>query len=57
MSRRLLENIKLLLLISSALISGTEVAFFSLSKTDLNDLSSDGKEENIFSGRIINDIN
>lgn len=37
----------LLLLISSALISGTEVAFFSLSKTDLNELSSDGKEENI----------
>ena len=37
----------LLLLISSALISGTEVAFFSLSKTDLDELSSDGKEENI----------
>ena len=37
----------LLLLISSALISGTEVAFFSLSQTDLNELSNDGKEENI----------
>jgi gliding motility-associated protein GldE len=35
------------LLISSALISGTEVAFFSLSQTDLNELSNDGKEENI----------
>jgi putative hemolysin len=34
------------LLISSALISGTEVAFFSLSQTDLNVLSNDGKEEN-----------
>ena len=35
------------LLVSSALISGTEVAFFSLSQTDLNELSNDGKEENI----------
>lgn len=35
------------LLISSALISGTEVAFFSLSQTDLNELSNDGKDENI----------
>jgi gliding motility-associated protein GldE len=35
------------LLTSSALISGTEVAFFSLSQTDLNELSNDGKEENI----------
>lgn len=37
----------ILLLISSALISGTEVAFFSLSQTDLDELSNDGKEENI----------
>ena len=35
------------LLISSALISGTEVAFFSLSQTDLNELSNGGKEKNI----------
>ncbi|WP_288956184.1 gliding motility-associated protein GldE [uncultured Polaribacter sp.] len=35
------------LLLSSALISGTEVAFFSLSQTDLNELSNNGKEENI----------
>ncbi|WP_298878433.1 gliding motility-associated protein GldE [uncultured Polaribacter sp.] len=35
------------LLISSALVSGTEVAFFSLSQTDLNELSNNGKEENI----------
>ena len=35
------------LLISSALISGTEVAFFSLSQTDLNELSNNGKEDNI----------
>ena len=34
------------LLISSALVSGTEVAFFSLSQTDLNELSNNGKEEN-----------
>jgi gliding motility-associated protein GldE len=37
----------LILLICSALISGTEVAFFSLSQTDLNELSNEGKEENI----------
>ncbi|MFY9241539.1 MAG: gliding motility-associated protein GldE [Polaribacter sp.] len=37
----------IILLISSAIISGTEVAFFSLSQTDLNQLSSDGKKENI----------
>ncbi len=37
----------ILLLISSALISGTEVAFFSLSKTDLNILETQSKEENI----------
>ncbi|MDP5107224.1 MAG: gliding motility-associated protein GldE [Polaribacter sp.] len=37
----------LALLIGSALISGTEVAFFSLSQTDLNELSNDGKDENI----------
>ena len=37
----------LLLLISSALISGTEVAFFSLSQTDLNELSNNGKDKNI----------
>lgn len=35
------------LLIASALISGTEVAFFSLSQTDLNSLSEDGKKEHI----------
>ncbi len=37
----------LLLLISSALISGTEVAFFSLSQTDINGLSKNGKEKNV----------
>ena len=37
----------LLLLLCSALISGTEVAFFSLSQTDLNTLSKNGKKENI----------
>ena len=37
----------LLLLISSALVSGAEVAFFSLSQTDLNELSENGKKENI----------
>lgn len=37
----------ILLLISSALISGTEVAFFSLSQADLNELSKEGKEKNI----------
>ena len=36
-----------LLLVSSALISGAEVAFFSLSQTDLNELSENGKKENI----------
>ncbi|WP_299672410.1 gliding motility-associated protein GldE [uncultured Polaribacter sp.] len=35
------------LLISSALISGSEIAFFSLNQTDLNELSNNGKEENI----------
>jgi len=35
------------LLIASALISGTEVAFFSLSQTDLNILSNQAKGENI----------
>jgi len=35
------------LLIGSALVSGTEVAFFSLSQTDLNELSNNGKDENI----------
>lgn len=39
--------ILLLLLISSALISGTEVAFFSLSQTDINGLSKKGKEKNV----------
>ena len=37
----------LLLLISSALVSGAEVAFFSLSQTDLGELSENGKKENI----------
>ena len=37
----------LFLLISSALISGSEIAFFSLTQTDLNELSSDDKKENI----------
>ena len=35
------------LLISSALISGTEVAFFSLSQTDLNELSNESKGANV----------
>ncbi len=35
------------LFISSALISGTEVAFFSLSQTDLDSLSNESKEQNI----------
>lgn len=35
----------LILLLCSALISGTEVAFFSLSQTDLDTLSSDNKNE------------
>lgn len=34
------------LLISSALISGSEIAFFSLNQTDINVLSNNGKEEN-----------
>lgn len=38
--------ILILLLICSALISGTEVAFFSLSQADLNKLSESSKEEN-----------
>ena len=37
----------IILLVSSALVSGAEVAFFSLSQTDLNELSNNGKEENI----------
>ncbi|QOD60148.1 gliding motility-associated protein GldE [Polaribacter haliotis] len=37
----------LLLLLSSALVSGTEVAFFSLSQTDINELSNNGKQQNI----------
>ena len=35
------------LFVSSALVSGTEVAFFSLSQTDIDALSNNGKEENI----------
>lgn len=35
------------LLICSALISGTEVAFFSLSQTDLDALSEESKEESV----------
>ena len=35
------------LLICSGLISGTEIAFFSLSQTDLDELSSESKEENL----------
>ncbi|TXD46325.1 gliding motility-associated protein GldE [Polaribacter sp. IC073] len=35
------------LLVSSALISGSEIAFFSLNQTDINELSNNGKEENI----------
>jgi len=35
----------LILLLCSALISGTEVAFFSLSQTDLDTLSTDKKDE------------
>ena len=35
------------LFMSSALVSGTEVAFFSLSQTDINELSNNGKEKNI----------
>ena len=37
----------IVLLISSALVSGAEVAFFSLSQTDLNELSNNGKDQNI----------
>jgi putative hemolysin len=37
----------IVLLICSALVSGTEVAFFSLTPTDLNEVSKEGKEENI----------
>ncbi|KGL62058.1 gliding motility-associated protein GldE [Polaribacter sp. Hel1_85] len=37
----------IVLLICSALVSGTEVAFFSLSQTDLNELSNNGKDKNI----------
>ncbi len=37
----------LLLLITSALISGTEVAFFSLSQTDLDKLSEESKGESL----------
>ena len=37
----------IILLISSALISGSEIAFFSLNQTDVNELSNNGKEENI----------
>ena len=37
----------IVLLICSGLISGTEIAFFSLSQTDLNELSSESKEENL----------
>ncbi len=37
----------LILLISSALISGTEVAFFSISQTELDELSEDSKGENL----------
>lgn len=37
----------LILLICSALISGTEVAFFSLSQTDLDELANQSKDENI----------
>ena len=36
----------LLLLICSALVSGTEVAFFSISQTELDELSSNSKEKN-----------
>jgi gliding motility-associated protein GldE len=38
--------ILILLLIGSALISGSEIAFFSLNQTDINELSNNGKEEN-----------
>ena len=38
--------ILLLLLLASALISGTEVAFFSLSKTDIINISEETKDHN-----------
>ena len=38
--------ILILLLIGSALISGSEIAFFSLNQTDINELSKNGKEKN-----------
>lgn len=37
----------IILLICSGLISGTEIAFFSLSQTDLDELSAESKEENL----------
>ena len=37
----------IILLLCSALVSGSEVAFFSLSQTELNKLSKNGKKENI----------
>ena len=39
--------ILILLLISSALISGSEIAFFSLNQKDINELSNSRKEKNI----------
>jgi putative hemolysin len=39
--------ILMLLFIGSALISGSEVAFFSLNQTDINELSNNGKEKNV----------
>jgi putative hemolysin len=38
--------ILILLLIGSALISGSEIAFFSLNQTDINELSKNGKKKN-----------
>jgi putative hemolysin len=38
--------ILVLLLLASALISGTEVAFFSLSKTDIINISEETKDHN-----------
>ena len=38
--------ILLVLLLASALISGTEVAFFSLSKTDIINISEETKDHN-----------
>ena len=37
----------IILLISSALISGTEVAFFSLSQVDIDDLSSKNEKDTV----------